>query len=83
MISVEDIVDLLVIPLVGIIPDDKKVITSSNRGEPLVLGQEVSLPALAIHNIAKRLQGLDVPFLDLMANHDTLFNRLKRFLGMS
>jgi septum site-determining protein MinD len=83
MISVEDIVDLLVVPLIGIIPDDKQVITSSNRGEPLVLNQEISLPSLAIKNIARRLNGVDVPFLDLMANHDNLFNRLRRFLGIS
>lgn len=82
MISVEDIVDLLVVPLIGIVPDDKRIITSSNRGEPLVLSPETTLPSLAIKNVAKRLQGLDVPFLDLMANQDTLFNRLKRFLGM-
>ena len=82
MISVEDIVDLLVVPLIGIVPDDKRIITSSNRGEPLVLSPEPSLPSLAIKNVARRLQGLDVPFLDLMANQDTLFNRLKRFLGM-
>lgn len=83
MISVEDIVDLLVVPLIGIIPDDKKVITSSNRGEPLVLSSEPSLPSQAIKNIAKRLQGFDVPFLDLMATQDTLFTRLRRFFGMS
>lgn len=82
MISVEDIVDLLVVPLIGIVPDDKRIITSSNRGEPLVLSPEPSLPSLAIKNVARRLQGLDVPFLDLMANQDTLFNRLKRFLGI-
>jgi septum site-determining protein MinD len=82
MISVEDIVDLLVVPLIGIVPDDKKVITSSNRGEPLVLSETSSLPAVAIQNIAKRLEGYDVPFLDLMANHDGIFARLRRFFGM-
>lgn len=82
MISVEDIVDLLVVPLIGIVPDDKTIITSSNRGEPLVLGDQISLPALAIKNVARRLEGLDVPFLDLMATQDGLLNRLKKFLGM-
>jgi septum site-determining protein MinD len=83
MISVEDIVDLLVIPLVGIVPDDKRVITSSNKGEPLVLNPQGVLPAMAIQNIARRIQGYDVPFLDFKATQDTLFSRIKRFFGMS
>ena len=65
MLSVDDILDLLVVPLVGIVPDDKRVITSSNKGEPLVLSKEESLPGIAIKNIAKRLNGIDSEFLDL------------------
>jgi septum site-determining protein MinD len=82
MLSVEDIVDLLVIPLIGIVPDDKKVITSSNRGEPLVLEENPSLPALAIKNIAQRLEGNEIPYLDFMGNNDNFFARLRRFLGI-
>jgi len=81
MISVEDILDLLVVPLIGIVPDDKRIITSSNRGEPLVLSKELSLPGMAIKNIARRLEGADIPFLDLMASQDTLFTRIKKFFG--
>ncbi len=81
MLSVEDIVDLLVIPLIGIVPDDKRVITSSNRGEPLVLEENPSLPALAIKNIAQRLEGKEVPYLDLMPNNEGFFERIFRFFG--
>ena len=83
MLSVEDILDLLVVPLVGIIPDDKRIITSSNKGEPLVLSPEISMPSIAIQNIAKRLNGIDAEFLDLMANQDNLMARIRRFLGLS
>lgn len=83
MLSVEDILDLLVIPLIGIVPDDKQVITSSNRGEPLVLNKEESSTSTAIKNIAKRLEGLDIPFQDLMAPPDNFFNRFKKFFGFS
>ena len=83
MLSVEDILDLLVVPLIGIIPDDKRIITSSNRGEPLVLSKEESLPGIAIKNIAKRLNGIDSEFLDLMASQDNLMVRIRRFLGLS
>lgn len=81
MLSVEDILDLLVVPLIGIVPDDKKIIISSNRGEPLVLSEQDSLPGIAIKNIAKRIYGLDVPYLDLMASPDTLFTKIRRFFS--
>lgn len=80
MISVEDILDLLVIPLLGIVPDDQRIIVSTNRGEPLVLEEKPSLPAIAFTNIAKRLEGQDIPLLDLMASHDNLITRLRRRL---
>jgi septum site-determining protein MinD len=80
MISVEDILDLLVVPLLGIVPDDERIIISTNRGEPLVLEEKISLPGMAFSNIARRLQGEEVPFLDLMAAHDNLISRLRRRL---
>lgn len=78
MMSVQDVQEILAIPLIGVIPDDERVIVSSNRGEPLVLSENVSLPAIAINNIARRLEGEKVPFLDLMAEHDSLINRIRR-----
>jgi septum site-determining protein MinD len=80
MISVEDILDLLVIPLLGIIPDDQRIIISTNKGEPLVLEEKTSLPAMAFRNIAQRLQGRDLPFLDLMAGQEGFLTRLRRRL---
>ncbi|MFM8307080.1 MAG: septum site-determining protein MinD, partial [Microcystis aeruginosa] len=80
MISVEDILDLLVIPLLGIIPDDQRIIISTNKGEPLVLEEKTSLPSMAFRNIAQRLQGRDVPFLDLMAGQEGFLARLRRRL---
>ena len=78
MMSVEDVLEILAIPLIGIIPDDEKVIVSSNRGEPLVISDKPSLPATALNNIARRLQGEKVPLLDLMATNDNFFERLHR-----
>ena len=78
MMSVQDVQEILAIPLIGVIPDDERVIISSNRGEPLVLAEHVSLPATAVNNIARRLEGEQVPFLDLMAEHDSLINRIRR-----
>ena len=78
MMSVQDVQEILAIPLIRVIPDDERVIVSSNRGEPLVLAEHVSLPGIAVNNIARRLQGENIPFLDLMAEHDNLLNRIRR-----
>ena len=81
MMSVEDVLELLGVPLIGVIPDDERVIVSTNKGEPLVLGEEESLPAMAYANIARRLEGEKIPFLDLMANNGNLLSRLRRMFG--
>ncbi|MDP3184975.1 MAG: septum site-determining protein MinD, partial [Anaerolineales bacterium] len=64
MISVEDVLDLLAIKLLGIVPEDENVIVASNRGTPLALDAK-SKAGLAFQNIARRLMGEEVPFLDL------------------
>lgn len=64
MISVEDVLDLLAIKLLGIVPEDENVIVASNKGTPLALDAK-SKAGLAFRNIARRLMGEEVPFLDL------------------
>jgi septum site-determining protein MinD len=83
MMSVKDVQEILAIPLLGVIPDDERVIVSTNRGEPLVLSPNVSLAGIALNNIARRLEGESVPFLDLMATHDDLFSRIRRLFRSS
>ena len=80
MMSVQDVLDILAIPLLGVIPDDERVIVSANRGEPLVLEQKLSLAGIAFSNVARRILGEKVPFMDLSAPHDDLFSRLRRLL---
>lgn len=79
MMSVQDVLDILAVPLLGVIPDDERVIVSANRGEPLVLEQKMSLAGIAFSNIARRLLGEQVPLLDLSAPHDDIFSRMRRF----
>lgn len=64
MLSVEDVVDHLEIPLIGVIPEDTGIITSTNKGEPIV-NDEHALAGQAYRNVAKRILGEDTPFLDL------------------
>lgn len=78
MMSVKDVQEILAIPLIGVVPDDERVIVSTNKGEPLVLEQKLTLAGLAYYNIARRLEGEAIPFLDFTATHDDLFSRLRR-----
>ncbi len=64
MMSVEDVVEILSAELIGIIPEDTGVITSTNKGKPIV-NDEKSLAGKAYNNVARRIIGEDVPFLDL------------------
>lgn len=63
MMSSDDVVDILGIDLIGIVPDDEHIITSTNNGEPLV-GSDC-LAGQAYMNICKRVMGEDVPYLNL------------------
>lgn len=66
MLGVEDVQEILGsnIKLLGIVPDDEAIITSTNRGEPVAM-TEGTLSGQAYRNIARRLRGETVPFLDL------------------
>ncbi|CBN54516.1 septum site-determining protein MinD [Kamptonema animale CS-326] len=80
MMSVQDVREILAIPLLGVVPDDERVIVSTNRGEPLVLSETPSLAGTAYENIARRLEGEKVEFLELNPPQDNFFTRLRRLL---
>jgi len=64
MINQEDIVDLLAVDLLGIIPEDEKVIISTNQGLPIV-HDEKNMAGTAMRNISQRLLGEQVSLLNL------------------
>lgn len=66
MLSADDVLDLLAIKLIGIVPEDENVIVGTNRGNPVAL-EPKSRAGQAFRNIARRLRGEEVPFLDLDA----------------
>jgi len=80
MMSVQDVQEILAIPLIGVIPEDERVIVSTNRGEPLVLAEQTSLAGKAFDNIAHRLEGETVGFLDLSTQHSSIFSRIRNWL---
>jgi septum site-determining protein MinD len=78
MLSTEDVLELLAVDLLGVIPEDENIITHTNRGVPIVLDGK-SQAGQAFHNIAQRLKGEQVPFLDLQEQKN-LFSRLGRWI---
>jgi septum site-determining protein MinD len=64
MLGVEDVLNILALPLIGVVPDDSSIITSTNKGEPIYYDKN-SIAATAYQNIARRVVGEEVPFLDL------------------
>ncbi len=64
MMSVNDVTDILAVPIIGIVPEDESVVISTNRGEAVVYNTS-SRAGLAFNNIARRLTGQKVPFLSL------------------
>jgi septum site-determining protein MinD len=79
MLSAEDVLDLLAIQLIGIVPEDESVLVGSNRGTPVAYDQK-SRAGQAFRNIAKRLLGQDVPFMDL-DRQSGLWDRIQRMTG--
>jgi septum site-determining protein MinD len=78
MLSVDDVLELLAVELIGMVPDDEAVVTSTNRGMPIALDGKTKA-GQAFRNIARRLKGENVPFLEI--EEDTgFFGRLARLI---
>ena len=70
MMSVDDVTEILSIPLIGAISDDEHVVIGTNQGEP-VIGLD-SKAGQAYLNICKRIMGVEVPFMDLESSSGLL-----------
>jgi septum site-determining protein MinD len=79
MLSVEDVLELLAITLIGIVPDDETIVTSTNRGEAAVYDQQSQAGRAFLH-IARRLGGEEVPFMALN-DQPGMFERLLGIFG--
>jgi len=75
MLSVDDIVDLLAIPLLGIIPESQTVLESSNSGKPVILDDE-SEAGQAYSDAIDRLMGENKPHRFMEATKKGFFKRL-------
>jgi septum site-determining protein MinD len=78
MLNIEDVLEILSTPLLGIIPESEEVLRASNIGSPVTLNNAASAPARAYLDAARRLKGDDVPMTipnDRKGLFDKLFGR--------
>ena len=61
MLKVDDVIEILSIPLLGIIPESMDVLRASNLGAPVTVCDTHTAPAIAYTNAARRLAGEEVP----------------------
>ena len=78
MLSTGDILDVLAIDLIGIVPEDEMVTVATNQGTPAVLDPK-SRAGKAFRDIARRMNGEDVPF-ESLEGKDGFFGRLSRMV---
>ena len=78
MMSVEDVIDILAIDLIGVVPDDESIVVATNEGEPLV-GNDTQA-GKAFDNICHRVMGEEVPFMEFDTDgiFKKIFNLFKR-----
>lgn len=79
MMNIDDIIDILAIDLIGVVPDDEKIVVSTNKGEPAVTDMK-SMAGQAYRNIAGRLTGEEIPLLDLSAD-EGFVSKLRKIFG--
>ena len=75
MLSVEDVLDILSIPLLGVIPESEEVLRASNLGAPVTINGSAGPAGRAYREAARRLAGETVP-MAIPDEKKTLLNRL-------
>ncbi|HEU5018650.1 MAG TPA: septum site-determining protein MinD [Pseudolabrys sp.] len=75
MLGIDDILEILATPLLGIIPESQDVLKASNVGSPVTLANASSAPARAYLDAARRLKGETVT-MTVPVERKGLMNRL-------
>jgi septum site-determining protein MinD len=75
MLSIEDVLDILSIPLLGVIPESEEVLRASNLGAPVTINGSAGPAGRAYREAARRLGGDTAP-VAVPAEKKTFFNRL-------
>lgn len=80
MMTIDEIIQVLSIDLLGIVQDDDEVIKASNHGEPVALNPNIK-SSISYRNIARRILGESVP-LQSFDQEQTFMTKVKKFFGM-
>ena len=80
MMSVDDVLEILSVKLLGVVPEDEEIIVSTNKGEP-VSGTDNVRSGLAYRNIARRIRGEDVPIMDLEVRNPSWMTKIASFFN--
>jgi septum site-determining protein MinD len=82
MLEVGDVLDILGVKLIGIVPEDERVLVSTNVGSPAALedGGAKTTAGSAFRDIARRIGGEDVAYPDLDGSKG-VFSGLRRLFG--
>jgi septum site-determining protein MinD len=75
MLSIDDVLEILSIPLIGIIPESEDVLRASNLGAPVTLSNPASAPARAYADAARRLTGESID-MAIPSDRKSLLDRL-------
>src|SRR5438067_8618798 len=75
MLKTEDVLEILSIPLLGIIPESEEVLRASNMGSPVTLNSPLSAPARAYFEATRRLKGETIP-VKIPSESRGIFNKL-------
>ncbi len=82
MMNKDDILEILAIPLIGMVPDHEDVIVSANRGTPAVF-DEKSIVGEAYRRTARRITGeTNLPFI-ATEEPESVWTVMKRWVGLA
>jgi septum site-determining protein MinD len=74
MLNIEDVLEILSIPLIGIIPESEDVLRASNLGSPVTISSVQSAAARAYQTAARRLCGEEIE-MTIPSDRKGLLNR--------
>ena len=79
MLSIDDVIEILGVDLIGVIPEDEMIFRSSNLGEPAV-GDEKSKAGAAYRATVKRILGEEIP-IGVYEEKESFFKKFKKLFG--
>ncbi len=79
MLSIDDVLEILGVDLIGVVPEDELIFRSSNLGEPAV-SDDKSKAGAAFRDIVDRILGKDIP-IDSSDDKKGFFGKLRKLFG--